>query len=120
MMLSESQRVAAQEFGSGPDSGPGPAGPAGMNCCCPAGQQQRLRLGQPHSAQVGRRVQAALAEQREQDQDDWPGPAGEPAVKGKDTTLVLLCYIIILEDTESFRDILRYWNIYLADMLFLK
>lgn len=65
MMLSESQRAAAQE--SGPDSGP--AGPAGMGSCCPAGQQWWLCPGLTHSAQVRRRLQAGLAEQRGQAQD---------------------------------------------------
>lgn len=55
MMLFESRRAAAQESGSEPDSGP--AGPAGMGSCCPAGQQWWLCPGLTHSAQVRGRLQ---------------------------------------------------------------
>lgn len=58
-MFSESQRVAAQESGSEPDS----AGAAGMGSCDPAGQQQ-LWPALTHSAQARRRLQAGLAEQQ--------------------------------------------------------
>lgn len=57
MMLSENPRAAAQESGSGPDSGPGPVGAAGMGSWHPAGQQWWLCQGLTHSAQVQRRLQ---------------------------------------------------------------
>lgn len=56
-MFSENQKAAAQESGSGSDSGTGPAVAAGTGSC-PAGLQWWLCPGLTHSVQVRRRLQA--------------------------------------------------------------
>lgn len=65
-MLSENQGAAAQEFGSGADSGTEPAGVADKDSFCQAGLV--------HSAEVGRMLQADLVQRNEQAQRGRPCP----------------------------------------------
>lgn len=68
-MLSENRGAAAQEFGSGADSGTEPAGVADKNSFCQGGLL--------HSAEAERMLQVDLVEQNEQAQHGSQCPVGK-------------------------------------------